>query len=63
MKTLIIHPANKEQLDALKAFMKALKIPFEKRKPTYDPQFVLKIKESRNLAKNGEARTMNITDL
>lgn len=31
METLVMHPANKEQLAALKAIAKALKIPFEKK--------------------------------
>ena len=31
METLIIHPENKEQLNAIKAFLKALKISFEKK--------------------------------
>lgn len=31
METLIMHPENKEQLVALKAFAKALKVRFEKR--------------------------------
>ena len=32
METLIMHPENKEQLAALKAFAKALKVPFKKEK-------------------------------
>ena len=32
METLIMHPENKAQLSALKAFAKALKVPFEKEK-------------------------------
>ncbi|WP_316771046.1 DUF2683 family protein [Pedobacter frigiditerrae] len=31
METLIMHPENKEQLAALKAVAKALKVPFEKK--------------------------------
>lgn len=31
METLIFHPENKEQLAALKAIAKALKVPFEKK--------------------------------
>lgn len=31
METLIMHPENKEQLTALKAFAKALKVPFERK--------------------------------
>lgn len=31
METLIMYPKSKEQLAALKAFAKALKVPFEKK--------------------------------
>lgn len=37
METIIVHPGTKEQLAALKAFMKALKISFEEKKSAYDP--------------------------
>ena len=63
METLIVHPGNKEQLAALKAFMKALKISFEEQKSGYDPEFVRKIQESRAQIKNGETRVVNIADL
>ena len=62
METLIVHPDNKEQLSALKAFMKAFKISFEE-KASYDPDFVAKIQESREQVKRGETRTVNIADL
>ena len=62
METLIVHPQNKEQLDALKAFMKVLKISFEAEKP-YDPEFVAKIQESKRQVKRGETRVVNIDDL
>ena len=63
METLIVHPDNKEQLTALKAFMKAFKISFEEGKSTYDPDFVAKIQESRKQVKAGETRIVNIDDL
>jgi len=63
METLIVHPGNKEQLTALKAFMKALKISFEKEESKYDPEFVAKIKESLEQVKRGETRVVNIADL
>ncbi|SDF59874.1 hypothetical protein SAMN05216464_12144 [Mucilaginibacter pineti] len=63
METLIVHPQNKEQLDALKTFMKAFKISFEEEKTAYDPEFVAKIQESRRQVKNGETRIVNIDDL
>ena len=48
METLIVHPENKEQLAAIKAFMKALKINFEKRsdESKYNPDFVKMIKKA-----------------
>ena len=44
----IVHPENTEQVNALKAFVKALKIKFEiaNEKP-YNQDFVAKIKKSR----------------
>ncbi|HEX3385746.1 MAG TPA: DUF2683 family protein [Mucilaginibacter sp.] len=63
MGTLIVHPENKEQSDALKTFMKAFKIVFEEEKSVYDPEFVAKIKKSREQVRNGETRPINIADL
>ncbi len=63
METLIVHPGNKEQLAALKAFMKAFKISFEEKKSAYEPEFVAKIQESREQVKRGETRVINIADL
>jgi hypothetical protein len=63
MRTLIIHPGNKEQMAALKAFMKALKISFEEEKSPYNPEFVAKIQESRAQVKRGETKIVNVDDL
>jgi len=62
--TFIIHPETTEQENALKAFIKALKIKFEvsKEKP-YDPDFVTKIKESRQQAKDGKTVKMDLDDI
>ncbi len=53
--TFIIHPETTEQENALKAFIKALKIKFEvsNEKP-YNPDFVTKIEESRKQVKEGK---------
>ena len=53
MATVIMHPESKEQLTALKAFAKALKIKFEVRECPYNPDFVKKILKSHELAKKG----------
>jgi hypothetical protein len=47
METIIVHPKNKEQLTALKAIMKALKVDFTTEKSTedyYGPEFNAKMK-------------------
>jgi len=63
METVIAHPSNKEQLNALKAFMKALKVDYKVEKSPYDPQFVAKIEESRRQIKEGKGVKMNVDDL
>ncbi|MGM0478789.1 MAG: DUF2683 family protein [Bacteroidota bacterium] len=60
----IIHPNNKEQANALKAFLKALKMKFEitKEKP-YDPDFVEKIKRSKKEYEKGKYTTVDKDNL
>jgi len=44
----IIHPENEEQANALKAFVKALKMKFEiAKEKAYNAEFVEKIKRSK----------------
>jgi hypothetical protein len=65
MTTITIHTEDKEQLNALKAFMKALKIKFEMSnddKP-YNPEFVAKIKESKKQIQEGKFTRVDINDL
>ena len=42
METLVVQPKTKEQLAALKAVIKALKINFKSEESPYDPEFVEK---------------------
>ena len=63
MGTLIAHPENKEKLNALKAFMKALKIRFEEEKSPYDPEFVKKIKQGEEDFKAGKFKAIKTEDL
>ncbi|SHN37273.1 DUF2683 family protein [Mucilaginibacter sp. OK098] len=63
MSTLIIHPENKQQLNALKGLMKAFKIPFEVSGSAYDPEFVTKIEMSREQVKRGETRVVSEFDI
>ncbi|MEX0812175.1 MAG: DUF2683 family protein [Chitinophagales bacterium] len=52
---LIAHPKTDEEVNALKAFMKALKIKFEvSPESEYKPEFVEKVLDSRKEAKEGK---------
>lgn len=51
---LIAHPKTAEQMDALKAFMRALKIKFEiAKEDVYDPDFVEKILQGKKDIEQG----------
>ncbi|WP_029288768.1 DUF2683 family protein [Pedobacter sp. R20-19] len=63
METLTLHPKNKEQLNALKAFAKALKIDFKTEKSSYNPEFVAKIKRGQEQIKAGKGIKIAIEDL
>lgn len=54
MDALIVYPENNEQLIALKAVMKAMKVSFEQKKEVYPDHVVAGIKESMKQADNGE---------
>lgn len=63
--TYIVHPETEEQENALKAFVVALKMKFEVAQEkdfavkdddakSYDPDFVVKVQESQQQAKEGK---------
>ena len=63
METVIARPANKEQLNALKAFMKALKVDYKVEKSPYDQEFVKKILQGRQEIKEGKGLRIKVDDL
>ena len=63
METLIIYPKTKEQLAALKAVIKALKIDFKSENSPYNPKFVEKILQGREDIKNGKGVKIDTNDL
>ena len=63
MGTLIVHPESKEKMQALKAFMKALKISFKEEKSSYNPEFVEKIIRSEEDFKAGKFKAIKTDDL
>ena len=63
METVIASPSHKEQLKALKAFMKALKVEFKVEKSPYDPEFVAKIEQSKKEIAEGKGIRIKVEDL
>ncbi len=63
METLILRPKTKEQLTAIKAVAKALKVDFEIEKSPYNSEFVKKILQGREDFKNGKGIKMSLEDL
>jgi hypothetical protein len=60
----IVHPANEEQVNALKAFVKALKIKFEVTSDkAYHPDFVAKIQKSKKEIEEGKFTRVEKEDL
>jgi hypothetical protein len=55
MEALIVYPEDKEQITAVKAIMKAMKIPFETRKHDMPGYVITGIKKSLEQVKNGES--------
>jgi hypothetical protein len=54
MDALIVYPENKEQLAALKAVMKAMKITFEQQAQQYPDHVLEGVKKSLKQAREGD---------
>ncbi len=69
MKTeniFIAHPQTNEQLEALKAFMRALKIKFEistKQSDNYNPEFVEKVLQGDKDIAEGKGKKITLDEL
>lgn len=65
MEAITVHPKSKEQLDAVEAVLKVLKVPFRKSKTEspYNPEFVAKIKKSKKNFSEGKYTTIKVEDL
>jgi hypothetical protein len=58
------YTSNSQQIDAIKAFMKALKIKFEvANDSTYNPDFVKKIKNSQKQVDEGKTVKIDLDDI
>ncbi|HYG37604.1 MAG TPA: DUF2683 family protein [Cytophagales bacterium] len=64
METIIMHPRNKEQVTALKAIAKALKVDFETEEAnSYNPEFTEKILQARRDIQNGKGVKIDVENL
>jgi hypothetical protein len=63
METVIAKPANKEQLAALKAVMKALKVDFTTEKSPYNPEFLAKVERAEEQIKSGKYRKITPSEI
>jgi|LakMenE18May11ns_1017448.scaffolds.fasta_scaffold9642972_2 hypothetical protein len=62
--TITLYPSDTAQIEAIKATMKAFKIKFEiKTEKPYNPQYVAKIKKSRQEYKDGNFITVEKENL
>ena len=63
MQAIISYPQKKEEIQALKAFLKALKIKFEYNEVPYNPEFLAKIAESEEDYKAGRTRKVTLDEI
>lgn len=63
METVIAMPSNKEQLAALKAVMKALKVDFTTSNSRYNPEFLAKVERAEEQIKSGNSRKITPADI
>ena len=65
MEAITIHPKDKEQLNIVEAFLKALKVPFKKVKEEspYNPEFIAKIKRSEKAVKEGKTYKIPLNEI
>ena len=63
METVIAKPANKDQLTAIKAVMKALKVDFTTEESSYNPEFLAKVEKAETQIKSGKYRKITPTDV
>jgi hypothetical protein len=63
MGTLIVQPDSQEKLDAIKAFMNALKISFEETKSPYNPDFIDKIRKGEDDIRKGNTEKISLDDV
>jgi lipopolysaccharide biosynthesis glycosyltransferase len=59
MESIVVHPENKEQLKAVKAFLKALKVDFEPQAEKLPQHVIEGIQRGIEQAKNGQTISLD----
>jgi len=64
IETIIVEPENKDQIAALKAVLKAMKIKFSvKKEKEYNPEFVKKILKGQKDFQEGRFSTITLDEI
>ena len=63
MEVFTVHPENEEQSVAVKAILKALKVPFKKLEDPYDEKFVAMVKRADRDFKKGKGKTISLDEV
>jgi hypothetical protein len=63
METVIAKPTTKEQLAALKAIMKALKVDFTLENSPYSPEFLAKVDRAEKQIESGKYRKVTPSEI
>ena len=59
MESILIHPESAEQLKTIKAFLKALKVPFEPQANDFPPYVLENIEEGIKQYENGQTISLD----
>jgi len=60
MEALLIHPENKEQLRAVKAFLKAMKVPFQQQDANLPKHVQERIEKGLDQVQNGQTVSFDV---
>lgn len=60
MEALVIHPENKEQLRAVKAFLKAMKVPFQQQDVSLPKHIQESIEKGLDQATKGQTVSFDV---
>jgi hypothetical protein len=62
MSTIIIHTEG-DKLQQIKDFLESIKVQFETKEETYNPEFVAMIEQNRKEYKEGKYKKINLNEL